>query len=72
MCEDATLNFLRHFIALAPQRCQLMRQARQSDGSGLRPKHHHALPRECLSDLSRPASAHARCEVDAAATPLFH
>jgi hypothetical protein len=68
VCENETLNFLRHFIALAPQRCQLLRQARQDDSSGLRPKYHDRLFRERLSDLSCPASAHARCEFDEAVT----
>ena len=71
VCENEALDFLRHFVALTSQRCQLLSQARQDDGSGLRSKHHHSLLRECLSDLSRPASAHARCEFDEAVTQLF-
>lgn len=71
VCEDETLNYLRHFIALAPQRCQLLRQARQNDSSSLRSKHRHGLLRECLSDLSRPASTHARCEFDKAVAQLL-
>lgn len=60
--EDQAFDFLFDFSALASQRCQLLREARQHDGGGLSAQHDDRLFRECLDDLSGPALAQARSQ----------
>ena len=37
--NDRALNFLRNLVTLTSKRCQLLCQARQDDGGGLRTQH---------------------------------
>ena len=63
VCNDQSLDFLSDFVALSTQCCQLLRQARQDDGSGLSAQHHDGLFRERLDDLSSPALSHYAASV---------
>jgi hypothetical protein len=51
---------LHHFLSLTPKGGELMRQARQDDGSSMSALHDHGLLGECLSNLGRPGFTHTR------------
>ena len=60
---DQLLDYDSYLRALPAQRCELLGQARENGGGGVRADDHHGLLAQRLGDLLGQTASHSRCQL---------